>query len=89
MTKTKHPCAGITKVQRAAFERIAINEPPRAWGKTIDRLLERGLIQRGEDEVLGRDRFGMIVIPSYFVPIPVHMQWCQWASENFTEDDLL
>ena len=88
MTKTKHPCAGMTKVQRAAFERVAINEEPLAWGKTIDRLLERGLIQRGADRVLGRDRFGVIALPTYFVPIPVHMQFCKWASENVTEDDL-
>lgn len=83
-----HPCKGMTKAQREAFEMIAVNQHPRAGQKTIDALLTRGVIRRGADEVLGRDAFGVIKVPSYHVPYPTHAQWCEWCSEqpeNVTE----
>jgi hypothetical protein len=32
---TDHPCKGMTKRQREAFEQIAISQPPRATHKTL------------------------------------------------------
>lgn len=82
-SRTKHPCAGMTRFQRAVFERIAINDPPAFQHvKALQALLDKGLIGRGPDRVLGRDRFGEIKVPDYFVPLPIHYQWCRWASEQ-------
>lgn len=85
---TDHPCKGMTEPQREAFERIAISQHPMAQEKTIEALLKRGVIARDANEVLGRDAFGTITVPRYYVPMPVHMQWCDWASENVTDDEL-
>lgn len=80
---TKHPCHGMTKPQIAAFEQIAIgNSSPHAAKKTINVLLDRGLIVRGPDKKLGHDGFGPIMIAQYVVPIPTHMDWCTWCSET-------
>ena len=78
---TDHPCKGMTKVQIAAFERIAINQLPQCGWKSIDALLKAGVIDRGEDEVR-RDAMGVYRIPNFFVPLGVHMQWCDWCSEQ-------
>ena len=76
----KHPAAGMTKAQRRDFELIAIGQRPRGGVQTIKRLTEAGLIERGDPETVGRDRFGLIKIPRWFVPMPVHMQWCEWCA---------
>jgi hypothetical protein len=78
---TDHPCKDMTKAQRDAFERIAINEFPRCKWPTIDALLAAGVIKRGDDEIR-RDAMGVYHIPQFYVPLPVHMQWCEWASEQ-------
>jgi hypothetical protein len=79
---TDHPCKGLPFSARSAFEALTINQSPRCKQKTLDLLLERGLIGRGDDRIIGRDPLGLITIPEYFVPLAVHMQFCQWASEQ-------
>lgn len=79
---TDHPCKGMSKTQVAAFERVAINEPPMAGRQTMDILEKRGLVERLPDKFVGRDVLGVIRIAAYCVPLPVHMQWCQWCSEQ-------
>ncbi len=64
---TEHPCKNLTNAQRRAFERIAIGQNPECRWSIIDVLLRAG---------------GIYEIPSFVVPIPIHMQWCQWCSEN-------
>lgn len=78
---TDHPCKGMTKGQRAAFERVAINQPPYASDRTLKALLDRGVVTRGEDKVV-RDGLGEFRIPTYIVPLPIHAQWCEWCSEQ-------
>ena len=78
---TEHPCKGMTKAQIAAFEQIAINQPPQCKWETIDALLKAGVVERGPSE-RRRDAIGVYDIPNFFVPLPIHMQWCQWASEQ-------
>lgn len=79
---TEHPAKGCTKAQIRAFEHIAINKDW-GWGeKTTKALLAKGLIvQNGEREIC-RDRFGVVKIPNYEVPIALHIQWCNWCSEQ-------
>jgi hypothetical protein len=31
---------------------------------------------------VGRDCFGLVTISEYFVPLHVHHQFCEWASEQ-------
>lgn len=78
---TDHPCKGMTKAQIAAFERIAINQYHEAPHKTLMALRQRGLIDY-QNEVVGRDALGKITVPRWFVPLPIHMKWCEWASEQ-------
>lgn len=80
--KTPHPCAGMTPAQRRDFELIAINERPRGGYVTLKALKAKGLIEEDEPRIVGRDRFGDIKIPQWSVPLPVHMQWCKWCSEQ-------
>lgn len=84
--KTKHPCHGMTKAQIEAFERIAINELPFCSSKTIDILLEAGLIVPHGEIIISHDRFGTVKVPNYEVPIPIHYAWCRWYSENYSEE---
>lgn len=85
---TRYFVAGLSRPQREAFEQIAIGDGlPRANKKTLVKLLERGLIERGEDKVLGRDCFGSITIPQYYVPIPIHKAWCGWCSQHVEPEE--
>jgi hypothetical protein len=81
---TDHPAkaAGCTKRQCEVFERIASGVTnPRAAQVTLKALFDKGLIA-SEWEVVGRDVFGVIKMPRWHVPIPIHMQWCSWCSEQ-------
>lgn len=78
---TDHPCKDLTQTQREAFEQIAISQPPQCGWRSIDALLKAGVIERGKDDVR-RDAMGFYRIPHFFVPLIVHMQWCDWCSEQ-------
>ena len=78
---TDHPCKGMTKAQRAAFERIAVNQSHGANHKTLLALRGAGLVDY-KNRVVGRDALGAITVPDWCVPLPVHAQWCQWCSEQ-------
>lgn len=78
---TDHPCKGMTEAQKRAFELIAVNQFPACQWPTIDALLRAGVIERGKGETR-RDAMGVYDVPSFNVPLPVHMQWCEWCSEQ-------
>lgn len=78
---TDHPCKGMDRLAIEAFERIAINDQPGTSTKTLEKLQRRGVIERGPDK-LCRDAFGTFTIPQWYVPLPVHAQWCEWCSEQ-------
>jgi hypothetical protein len=80
---TEHPCAGMSKAEISAFEAFAINRLPRCSKKTIEELLARGVIATGEKKLDFHDGLPPSVVPDYYVPLPVHMQWCAWASERY------
>lgn len=83
---TPHPCKGMTPAQRRDFELIAINQRPIGGRQTIQKLLARGLIKEAPPKRVGVDAFGVITIPDWYVPLPIHAQWCQWASEQHEGD---
>ena len=78
---TDHPCKGLTKAQREAFERLAIGLSLGCTWPTIDALTEAGVIERGADDTR-RDAMGIYNIPSFFIPPAVHAQWCEWCAEQ-------
>lgn len=81
---TDHPCKGMSKTAIEAFENIAINLPPRASWKTLDALIAKGVIVRVPGEKR-RDALGTYEIPAFVVPLGVHIQWCEWCSEQIQD----
>jgi len=79
---TDHPCKGMTKPQIATFERIAIGQPPYASERTLKILLARGVIEKEIRNTSSGIGNLMIRYAVYHVPLPVHMQWCKWCSEQ-------
>jgi hypothetical protein len=82
---SEHPCEGMTKAEIAAFEAIAINLRPNCSKKTIEKLLARGVIANEERNLHFGDGLPPVAVDDYFVPLPIHYQWCQWASERYRE----
>ena len=82
MVKVDHPCKGMTPAQRRDFELVAIGDSPRGGYGVIKKLEDRGLIVEGEPECIGCDAFGPIMRRRWYVPLSVHMQWCDWCSEQ-------
>lgn len=77
---TRHPCHGLTKEAVAAFERIAVNDPPGASVQTLQTLLDGGLIERMGMGTLHRAQV-------YAVPLRHHMAWCAWCDGNIPDGD--
>lgn len=44
--------------------------------QTVRKLLERGLVVERPMQFMG------VAIKAYDVPIPIHMAWCAWCSEQ-------
>jgi hypothetical protein len=73
----------MTKAEIAAFEAIAINRSPRCSNRTLDKLLARGVIEKYEKTALFHDGLPPAIATDFFVPLQVHMQWCEWASGRY------
>lgn len=71
----KHPAK--TKAQRAVLDAIGCGDscPPMSR-QTRESMLSKGLITKVGDKTLGKDRFGMITVPIYEMPVGVHIEWC-------------
>lgn len=81
---TNHPCQGLSRAARSAFEQIAVNAAPTCTWHEIDELMAAGLILFGPYEIR-HDAMGLYRIPSFAVPIGIHAQWCAWCSESQLE----
>jgi hypothetical protein len=77
---------GLTKHQEGVLGWIAIGIDTGHHPATLKALLDRGLIIRLIDRPVGQDAFGVISIPQYEVPIPIHVEWCQWCDDNTPEN---
>ncbi|PZR77345.1 MAG: hypothetical protein DI537_43320 [Stutzerimonas stutzeri] len=72
---TKHP--GTTVAERRVLDAIGGGDScPPMTARTRDAMLRKGLIHKVGERELGRDRFGVVALPIYEMPIPIHMQWC-------------
>jgi hypothetical protein len=88
MTKTQHPCAGLTKRAREVFEQIAIGNDGAHHPQVIAKLLRAGLIEQHDEQVPSGIRGLSMTVHRYGVPLLVHMQWCAWCDENVTQADI-
>jgi hypothetical protein len=81
----------LSAKQRHVLGMIAINEDRGHPPTTIHSLMKKGLIIAHQEQIYGPgntpiDRIPMTVT-RYDVPIPVHIAWCEWCSENYREED--
>lgn len=79
---TDHPCDGMSRAEISAFEAIAINRPPNCSKRTIEKLLARGVIASQETKMRFREDLPPSVVANFYVPLPVHIQWCEWAEKR-------
>jgi hypothetical protein len=79
----QHPCHGMTRAETKAFEAIAINLKPHGSKETLTRLLDRGVVVKQEKHVAFRDGLPPSVMDEYCVPLPIHLQWCEWAAQRY------
>lgn len=68
---------GLSEKQRHVLGMIAINEDQGHPPTTIHSLVKKQLIQAFKEQ--GKT--------FYAVPIPVHIAWCEWCSDNYKEED--
>ena len=81
---TQHPAANCTERQRRVFEQIAIAQDVGHHPATLAVLERKGLITSKTEN--GRQGSLPVTIKRYHVPLPLHMQWCAWCSENVDDD---
>ena len=74
-----HPAKDCTKRQIEVFEQIAISQDGGHSRRTVNAQEKKGLIV-GRDEIL--DGWRGRPVRRFHVPLPLHAQWCQWASEE-------
>jgi hypothetical protein len=70
----------MTRAHRNAFDRIAVGAQPESSARTLDRLVEAGLLERRKVTLTAADRFGPVYRYDYSVPISVHISWCEWMT---------
>lgn len=73
----------MTANQTRVFEQIAIGNDGGHNPATVTSLINKGFVIRLIDRPVGRDVLGIISVPQYDVPIPIHYEWCQWCADNW------
>jgi hypothetical protein len=73
---------GLSDAQSAAFEQIAIINDGGHNLRVIQSLLAKGLIERRMES-----RGGGFHAFRYDVPLPVHVEWCEWCSRQPDETE--
>lgn len=68
----------LTRAQEAAFECIALNGQPQCAPRTLKALEDAGLIAKDVHQL---DGWPPVWVNVWYVPIRVHMEWCQWCSK--------
>jgi hypothetical protein len=72
-----HPCEGLPSAARRAFDEIAAGNAPKAATKTLDLLVQRGLIEQSVRLMHFADGLPPARTSVYFVSIPMHIAWCE------------
>jgi len=82
-----YPVKGLTKAQRETFEAIACGQDFPYRPKTISLLLKKKAIVQTGEKIICQDAFGIVKVPVFEVPMPLHLAWCQWCAENYSESE--
>jgi len=77
MTADKIDFDSLTAKQREVLGFIAINEDGGHHPRVLESLVKKGLIVERVEK-----RSGGLGVKRYSVPIPVHVQWCEYCSIN-------
>lgn len=77
----KRRYSGLTVAQTQALGWIAMGRNGPFHPRTIEVLLDRGLVEPRKMS-LGRDRFGEIIVTVYDMPPMEHIRYCQWCSDT-------
>ena len=78
---------GLSARQQDVFEAIATgHDSPPAARSLLDALERKGFIAYETVPMYGPtnapiDRIPMMV-RSYYVPLPIHAEWCEWCSDQ-------
>lgn len=75
----------LSEPQRHALGCIAMGQDHGIAEGTLQALLRRMLIEEEHVPLRSDPR---IFVTRYYVPIPIHMAWCQWCSDNITAEEL-
>jgi len=63
----------LSTTQLRVLGQISVNNDEGHPKATIRTLLRKGMIEEYED--------------GYYMPIHVHVRWCQWCSENYQNEE--
>jgi hypothetical protein len=74
----------LSEKQRHVLGMIAINEDQGHPPTTIHSLVKKQLILPFKPE---RHHPASPPKMGYMVPIPVHIAWCEWCSDNYKEEE--
>jgi hypothetical protein len=83
MPKPSKRFLGLTKALADTFEQIAVGNDAGHPPAMIQALLKKKLIEEVEEKVAGALRPGgpgFVVRKRYYVPTPIHIDWCAWCS---------
>ncbi len=70
----------LTKAQFRAFEQIAVGLDHGVHLKTAAALLRHGLIEEDQETLPSWPT--PVTITRYFVPLPIHMEWCSLLDDK-------
>lgn len=74
--------ANLSPAQERVFEQIAINLDGGHHPATLKALERKGMIESyREAQPTGHGRL-FCFVTRYLVPLPVHIRWCEWCSEQ-------
>lgn len=79
-SKPRHP--GRSAAERRILDEVGCGQnTPRAYQKTLDRMVAAGLLTFLGHETIGRDALGAIRLPVYEMPAHVHIRWCEFHAQ--------
>ncbi len=74
----------LTEKQQQVLGLIAMNEDAGHHPQVLKSLVNKGLIEAYKED--SHDRYGKLVITKYRMPLPVHIEWCNWCSKQYEEN---
>ena len=82
---------GLPQKQHDAFEQIAVGNDRGHHNRTLAALERKGLIVSYREPLGGNlsRRYERIplIMTHFQVPLPIHMEWCQWCEETTTTEE--